>query len=267
MPDDLAFDRVAEAARLWGLEVRCCAETGSTNADAAAWAPGLSSAGGLVVAGHQTAGRGRLGRTWFSTPGACLLFSLVLRPSIEPALLGLVPLAAGVAACTAAGREGVGARLKWPNDLMVSGRKAGGILCETASVAEGAGTVGWVVVGVGINVNLPADELPPDLRATATSLSAEAGQPIDRGGLLASFLETFLPLLGGLETSGGAAILDAYRPLCETLGMAVRAVVSGETVTGTAVDVDASGGLVLDTGAILLSGEGVHLMPSEPGPP
>jgi BirA family biotin operon repressor/biotin-[acetyl-CoA-carboxylase] ligase len=277
---DLTYERVLEAARPWGLEVRYCAETGSTNAEAAAWAPLLGAGGapgaggaaswsapggGLVVANHQTAGRGRLDRTWFSTPGTCLLFSLVVHPAVDPSLLGLVPLAAGVAACRAARSEGIDARLKWPNDLIAGGRKAGGILCETAwraGAAGGAGpagSAGWLVVGVGLNVNLETDDLPAELRGTATSLSAEAGRPLDRSGLLSSFLAAFLPLLGTLETSGGSAVLDAYRPLCDTVGAEVRADVSGLAVTGVATDIDASGALVLDTGALLRSGDVVHL--------
>ena len=265
--DDLTYERAVEVARPWGLEVRYCAETGSTNADAAAWAP-LLTAGGLVVAGHQTAGRGRLERSWFSVPGASLLFSLVVRPAVGPSLLGLVPLAAGVALCLAARTEGVAARLKWPNDLVVEGRKAGGILCETAwraGATAGAGPIGsagWIVVGVGVNVNLAPDDLPPDLRARATSLSSEAGRAIDRAELLSSFLETFVPLLRTLEVAGGSPILDAYLPLCDTVGAEIRADVSGLTVTGVVKDIDPSGALVLDSGTVLSAGDVVHVTPS-----
>jgi BirA family transcriptional regulator, biotin operon repressor / biotin---[acetyl-CoA-carboxylase] ligase len=318
--DDLTYERAVEVARPWGLEVRYCAETGSTNADAAAWAPLLATmtapgapwssapgsrkgpgspegpgarhgrapvavsldapapprrpiVGGLVVAGHQTAGRGRMDRSWFSVPGASLLFSLVVHPALGPSLLGLVPLAAGVALCRAARGEGVAARLKWPNDLVVEGRKAGGILCETAwraGATAGAGPIGsagWLVVGVGVNVNLPPDELPEDLRATATSLSTEAGRTIDRAGLLSSFLEGFLPLLQTLEVTGASPVLDAYLPLCDTVGMAVRADVAGFKIMGVATDIDPSGALVLDTGAVLTAGDIVHLVPSLPTSP
>lgn len=291
--DDLTYERALEVARPWGLEVRYCAETGSTNADAAAWAPLLAAAtpptapagppgaagtagapeppaGGLVVAGHQTTGRGRMDRSWFSIPGASLLFSLVVRPALDPSLLGLVPLAAGVALCRAARSEGVAGRLKWPNDLIVGGRKAGGILCETAwragatAGAGPAGSAGWLVVGVGVNVNLAPDDLPSDLRGTATSLSSEAGRTIDRAELLSSFLGAFLPLLRTLEIAGGPPILDAYLPLCDTVGAEIRADVSGLTVTGLATDVDPSGALVLDTGTVLTAGDVVHLTPSLP---
>jgi BirA family transcriptional regulator, biotin operon repressor / biotin---[acetyl-CoA-carboxylase] ligase len=316
--DDLTYERAVEVARPWGLEVRYCAETGSTNADAAAWAPLLATVtapgastppgpqkgpgrtgatgarhetgpatvsldtpppllrpvvGGLVVAGHQTAGRGRMDRSWFSVPGASLLFSLVVRPALDPSLLGLVPLAAGVALCRAARGEGVAARLKWPNDLVVEGRKAGGILCETAwraGATAGAGPIGsagWLVVGVGVNVNLPPDGLPEDLRAKATSLSTEAGRTIDRAVLLSSFLEGFLPLLQTLEVTGASPVLDAYLPLCDTVGMTVQADVAGFKLTGVVKDVDLSGALVLDTGAVLTAGDIVHLVPSLPTSP
>jgi BirA family biotin operon repressor/biotin-[acetyl-CoA-carboxylase] ligase len=270
MPDhesahaDLTPDCVRAAAAPWGLEVRHVAETGSTNADAAAWAPDAPAAGGLVVADHQTAGRGRLGRTWVDTPGACLLFSLLLPRPFDPTVLGLVPLAAGVALCRAAraearaaGAEGFDARLKWPNDLMVSGRKAAGILCESAT---GAGPARWIVVGVGVNVNGARSDLPPDLREAATSLGDEAGRQLGRCRLLASFLEAFLPLCDQLERGKPAAILGEYRALCETLGTRVSATTASGVREGTAVDVHASGALVLDSGDVLHAADVVHLL-------
>jgi BirA family transcriptional regulator, biotin operon repressor / biotin---[acetyl-CoA-carboxylase] ligase len=258
-PGDLDPARVARAAAPWGLASRFLAETGSTNADVAAWVPDLPPAGGLVVADRQTAGRGRLDRTWFSPPGDCLLFSMGLRHGFEPARLGLVPLAAGVAACSAARWAGTGARLKWPNDLMIGGRKAGGILCEAV---RSTGSAGWVVVGVGINVNVTAGDFPPELRETATSLLAESGRRVDRAILLERFLEAFLPLVGELGEEGGGALLERYRELCETLGTRIQATTGAGVLDATAVDVDRTGALVLDSGKVLHAADIVHLFGS-----
>jgi BirA family biotin operon repressor/biotin-[acetyl-CoA-carboxylase] ligase len=172
-----------------------------------------------------------------------------------------------VALCRAARTEGVATRLKWPNDLVVSGRKAGGILCETAwraGATAGAGPIGsagWIVVGVGVNVNLAPDDLPPDLWRSATSLSSEAGRTIDRAELLSSFLGAFLPLLRTLETEGASPILDAYLPLCDTIGAEIEADVSGLMVAGVVKDIDPSGALVLDSGTVLTAGDVVHVTP------
>lgn len=259
-PDDLDAARVARAAEAWGLAARFLPSTGSTNADATAWAPGLPpGGGGLVVADRQTAGRGRLDRGWFSPPGTCLLFSVVLRPGEGAGTPGLVPLAAGVAACDAARWAGAGARLKWPNDLMIGDRKAGGILCEAVRPAGGPLRV---VAGVGINVNLAAAAFPPELRGTATSLLEATGGPTDRAGLLERFLGAFLPLVAGLEEDGGRALLERYRPLCATLGSRIQAATGaggGAPGEATAVDVDRTGALVLDSGTVLHAADIVHL--------
>ena len=258
-PDDLDASRVARAAEPWGLAPRFLPTTGSTNADAAAWAPGLPPGGGLVVADRQTAGRGRLDRGWFSPPGTCLLFSVVLPHRQADATLGLVPLAAGVAACDAARWAGAAARLKWPNDLMIGDRKAGGILCEAVRPPGGPLRV---VAGVGINVNLPAAAFPPELGGTATSLLEATGRPVDRTALLEQFLGAFLPLVAGLEEDGGRTLLARYRPLCATLGSRIQAATGaggGRPVEATAVDVDGTGALVLDSGTVLHAADIVHL--------
>jgi BirA family biotin operon repressor/biotin-[acetyl-CoA-carboxylase] ligase len=256
-PDDLDAARVARAAQAWGLASRYVPATGSTNADAAAWAPGVPPGGGLVVADAQSAGRGRLDRGWFSPPGTCLLFSVVLPRGQGAAALGLVPLAAGLAACDAARWAGAAARLKWPNDLMLGDRKAGGILCEAVRTDGGALRV---VVGVGINVNVP--KFPPELAGTATSLLEATGAPTDRGALLEQFLGAFLPLVAELEGDGGRALLARYRSVCATIGCRIRAATGaggGARVEATAVDVDATGALVLDSGTVLHAADVVHL--------
>ena len=188
------------------------------------------AAEGLVaVADHQTAGRGRLGRTWVAPPGASLLLSVLLRPELPADRLHLTTAAVGLAAMDACRSvAGVSAELKWPNDLMVGGRKLAGVLAESRLPV--------VVVGIGINVNWP-DELPEELVAIATSLNREAGRPVDRDALLSA-------LLDGIDTEW-ADVADRYASSVATVGRQVRVDLPGETVMGRALRVTPAGHLVL----------------------
>ena len=234
-------DSLERAVRAAGIDARPVwfDEVGSTNDEARRLALEGAPAWTVVATGHQTAGRGRLGRSWADVPGRSLLCSVILRPRLEPAELGLVSLAAAVAMIDAAGLPGLGA--KWPNDLVIRDRKCGGILAE----AEVQGwTVGNVVVGAGVNVSAGSQRLPAEIEAAATSLRAE-GASIDLGGLLSGFLTS---LRSRVESSGfPRAVVDAYRPRCRTLGRIVRAVrASGNAVEGRAVDVDDLGNLLVE---------------------
>jgi BirA family biotin operon repressor/biotin-[acetyl-CoA-carboxylase] ligase len=231
------------------------ASTGSTNADllarAEAAGPGDgdlvadAAEGAVLVAEEQTAGRGRLGRSWSSTPGASLTFSVLLRPAPVPAgRRGWLPLLAGVAVASAVRSvAGVSAVLKWPNDVLVGDRKLAGILAEQSPDGRA------VVIGVGLNVATPAAELPVSPAGLpATSLLAE-GAVVSREALL-------LEILGQLETGYAAfradpdpvrsGLLGAYRALCATLGQAVRVELpAGRVLTGEARDIDPDGRLLI----------------------
>jgi BirA family transcriptional regulator, biotin operon repressor / biotin---[acetyl-CoA-carboxylase] ligase len=169
--------------------VRYLKETGSTNSDALDWAAEGAPEGALVVAEYQTAGRGRWGRSWESARGRALLFSLVLRPG--PEAVGLLTTLAGVACASGIrGVTGLDAGLKWPNDVILRGRKVAGILVETR-VAGSAVTA--AVVGVGVNVSSRADDFSPEVAETATSVEVElaaAGrsEAPERVALLAAIL-------------------------------------------------------------------------------
>ena len=136
----------------------------------------------VVLADTQTGGRGREGRTWVSPCGG-LYLSVLLRPRLEK--VGLLPLAAGVAVAEAAGEMGVRAELKWPNDVLVSGRKLAGILSEAAS---GPGGVEWVALGIGVNVSQDPASLPPELRADVTSLALEGARDVTVRAVAAAVL-------------------------------------------------------------------------------
>jgi BirA family transcriptional regulator, biotin operon repressor / biotin---[acetyl-CoA-carboxylase] ligase len=219
--------------------------TGSTNLDAR----GLAEAGApewtVVVAGHQTAGRGRLGRRWDSAPGKALLVSVVLRPPLGPedaSVISLLVAAEMSAACRRV--AGVEVTSEWPNDLVAGKRKVGGILTEAAVVE---GKVEHVVIGVGVNVSMATEDFPDEIREIASSLQIEGGSA-DAAGLLEAFLVGFRNEYRPDAARFRRSVVERYRTVCTTLGRRVRATVTdGTLVEGTAVDLDDRGGLVVET--------------------
>ncbi len=260
--------------------LRVLPEIGSTNTALLAAAADGAPHGSVVVAEAQTAGKGRLGRAWVAPPRSGLFVSILLRPEPPPSRWGWLPLLAGVAARSAVARAAeLDVSLKWPNDLILPGatdgdgdgdadsgygadRKLGGILAEQGG---GTGSEPYVVVGIGINVTLRADELPAP---HATSLALAGAAVTDRDTLLRMLLRIFgswyadwTAADGDAERSGLAA---AYRAACATLGRRVRAELpGGNTVSGEATGLDADGRLVVRTadGASTPIGAGdiVHL--------
>ncbi|MFF7728271.1 biotin--[acetyl-CoA-carboxylase] ligase [Streptomyces sp. NPDC008001] len=229
---------------LW-TSVEVVARTGSTNTD-------LVTAGGpegaVLVAEEQSAGRGRLDRTWSAPPRSGLFFSVLLRPGpgVPAERWGWLPLLAGVATASALSRAAVvDTALKWPNDVLVTvggeERKTGGILAERAGDA--------VVVGIGLNVSLRADELPVP---TAGSLALAGAQVLDRDPLLRAVLRSLEEWYGRWRDAGGdpaeSRLQEAYAAGCATLGRHVRAELpGGRELVGEAVAVDGDGRLVLAT--------------------
>ena len=224
-----------------GVAVEVVAQTGSTNADLLARA-GTLAAPLLLVAEHQSAGRGRAGRSWLSSPEGSLTFSLAWRFDGGPqALLGL-PLAVGVALADTLGTLGQQVHLKWPNDVLKDGDKLAGILIETQS-APGGGT--WTVIGIGLNLLMP-DEMEAQLGRSA------AGMPwlarMDRDALMAALLDGLADCLREFTARGFAAFSARWN---------LRHAWQGETVVlldggvvrheGRAAGVDDSGRLLLDT--------------------
>ncbi|MCX5429427.1 biotin--[acetyl-CoA-carboxylase] ligase [Streptomyces sp. NBC_00257] len=237
--------------------------TGSTNSDLARRAAAGLDEGTVLIAEEQTAGRGRLDRTWTAPARSGLFFSVYLKPGDVPAeRWGWLPLLTGVAAATGLARSaGVDTALKWPNDLLVTvegaERKAGGILAERA----GDG----VVVGMGVNVSLRTDELPTP---TAASLALAGAVSTDRETLLRGVLRSLGHWYGQWRAADGDAaasgLQEAYAAGCATLGRTVRAQLPGDrTLTGEAVAIDGDGRLVLSTGNGLQepvsAGDIVHL--------
>ena len=203
--------------RRFGRAARGFERIGSTNAEAAAWAASGAPEGALVAAEYQSAGRGRLGRTWAAAPGLNLTQSLVLRPALRAGALGLLPLAAGLAVAEAAEQvAGVPARVKWPNDVLISGRKTCGLLAET--VHDGARPAA-VVLGIGLNVNQQA--FPPELADRATSVALEAGRPVDRAALLAALLATLETRYDALHAGGADTLIRQFERRMDGMGREV----------------------------------------------
>ncbi|MEC3996654.1 biotin--[acetyl-CoA-carboxylase] ligase [Actinacidiphila sp. DG2A-62] len=247
--------------------------TGSTNADLAARAARGAPEGAVLVAEEQTAGRGRLDRRWTAPARSGLFFSVLLRPGAAAAdgaapvpaeRWGWLPLLAGVAVATALSRVGgVDTALKWPNDLLVTvdggERKAGGILAERSGADA-------VVVGIGVNVSLRADELPVP---TAASLALAGAAGTDRDPLLRAVLRSFADWYGAWRAADGdpaaSRLQQTYAAGCATLGREVRAELpGGAELVGTAVAVDGDGRIVVapSDGAAeraLASGDIIHL--------
>jgi BirA family biotin operon repressor/biotin-[acetyl-CoA-carboxylase] ligase len=242
---DQGWVRGALPAFFMPLEV--AARLPSTMERAAELAAGGAPEGATVLAEEQTAGRGRLGRTWVATPGSSLLLSVVLRPPLPREAVWLTVATAGVALAGAveAVAPGPPVGLKWPNDLELGGRKAAGLLAEAHLQGQ---RLDWVVLGLGVNVAQRRQDLPPELADRATSVALAVGAPVDRAALLAAWGERFVDGYRRLAGGEPGPVLAAYRRRLVTLGRRVRADrVGAEPVVGTAVDLTAVGGLVVQT--------------------
>ena len=249
------------------LQIRVVTETGSTNKDLLD--AGLAGApeGQVLVTGHQTAGRGRQGRTWHDDPGSSLLCSVLLRP--DPSWASLIPLATGLAVVEGVeAASGVRAELKWPNDVLVTKvgsadamqgeRKLCGILAEAAGSADAL----VVVVGFGLNLRWRG-ELPAEVSARSIDLASLSDRPIDRLDVLAPILVALEGRIAQLEVGGSTDLLNDYRSRCLSIGRRVRFDTPRGELTGVVTGIDASGGLVLETGDgvshVLTAGEAHHL--------
>jgi len=197
--------------------------------------------GTVVVAEGQTAGRGRLGRQWHSPPGVGLYISLLLRPNLPLVDLPKITLTAGVAVVRAIQRTtGVLTGIKWPNDIMLAGKKVGGILSEMSMDQENSS---FVVVGLGLNVNNP--EMTGALAGVATSLAQETGRYFSRARLAQGWLEELEGLYTCLLTQGFAEILNEWRKLAVTLGRWVIVRQGSQEIQGLALEVAPDGALVV----------------------
>jgi len=196
--------------------------------------------GALALADHQAKGRGRFDRRWCDRPGHSLLFSVLLEARRAPLLWPLLTLGAAVSVCRVLEREGIAeARIRWPNDIVVGGRKVCGILTEKSPVPQ------LLILGVGLNVHQRVGDFPPGLRSSAGSLRTAHDRRWRREQLLVAFLADFETIYGQWREEQDAAILRECRRRMSTLGRPVYFHSHGRRVEGIAMDLDDDGSLVL----------------------
>ncbi|MFH1312018.1 MAG: biotin--[acetyl-CoA-carboxylase] ligase [Candidatus Eisenbacteria bacterium] len=235
--------RTALAGHVPGREVYTFGKITSTNDVATALARGGAAEGTLVVAEEQSRGRGRQGRQWHSPPGTGLWFSIVLRPVVEAADCPAISLAValGVSGMLRR-RHAVKAKIKWPNDIMVNGRKICGILTEGEFIGS---KVSFIVVGVGLNVLTEVEEFPPEIRDIATSLKLESPGVTGRTRVLADLLESIEREYSRFCTGGFEEIRQEILEHSFLVGRLIRVVTGGGEVEGIAHDIDEVGALIV----------------------
>ena len=240
---------------LW-TRLHVASSTSSTNADAATAAAAGAPDGSVFTAEVQTAGRGRLDRTWQAPPGSGIAVSVLVRPdAVPPARWAWLPLLCGLAVDAALHDLGVDTAVKWPNDVLVQDRKIAGILLERVQTPTGPAAV----IGIGINVSMTQAELPVP---TATSLALEGATSVDRTVVLRAVLRALESLYRAWVATEGdpaAGIRDSYVRRCATIGSSVRvSMPDGNDLVGTAGTVDEHGRLVVD-GVPVSAGDVTHV--------
>ncbi len=240
MQDRLTTDR-------FGRALRSFEEVGSTNERAATWAKAGAPEGAVVLTEYQNTGRGRHGRVWAAAKGQNLLFSVVLRPQLSPDRLSLLTIAAGVAVAETLDPfvSPHRAALKWPNDVLLEGRKTCGMLLESSLTAPNHDTV--VVLGVGLNVN--QTDFPDALADTATSLRLTTGRPVPRAELLSHLLAALEQRYDAVQTNGDAAVRRAFEERLASLQAPTTLHVpeTDRTLSGTVEGITKTGALRLRT--------------------
>jgi BirA family biotin operon repressor/biotin-[acetyl-CoA-carboxylase] ligase len=218
-------------------------EIESTNDAARRLAQQGAQEGTLVVAERQTQGKGRLGRLWVTPRGEALSFSFILRPQLLPQEAPRATLVSAVAVAQALrALTGLEVKIKWPNDLLIEGKKIVGILTEMNSEID---RINYLVVGIGINVNMDPDIFPPDFRDRATSLRAQLQQPVSRLAVLQRSLEELERCYESWKTGEFSELLREWRELSDTLGKTVRVNDLERVIEGLAEDIEEDGSLRL----------------------
>src|SRR5262245_22019120 len=241
---DLSFVRKDLGTQRLGTKFHYFQEIDSTNSRARDLAEQAIPEGEIVVAEYQTHGRGRLGRRWESPPMANLYFSAILRPKLSSEHAAQITLMAAVAVADAAASFIPQApTIKWPNDILVDGKKLAGILAEASCDAN---NVEYVILGVGINVNFPPDSMPVELRQRATSFMQLTGFPLEREIVLRRLIQDLDRCYGVLEISGFDALRPRWEARFNLAGRRVRVELDTEMIIGVARGIDRHGALVLE---------------------
>ncbi len=234
----------------------------STNTIAKKLADQGAADGTVVVAEEQTGGRGRLDRSFMSPFAQGLWFSVIIRPNFPPMEVSKMTLVAAVAITKVLRKMGlIHCGIKWPNDILVHGKKMVGILTELNASVE---KINYLVMGIGINTTLSKKSLSKELKKTVTSFAME-DVPVQRNQLLADILQQLEQYYIVAQEQGFAPILEEWKVLSCTLGQEVKVIASDKTFSGKAVDLDENGNLLVDTGTAIekvLAGD-VHIRPAD----
>jgi len=235
------------ATKRFGRKVYVFETIDSTNTCARALAGCWAAEGTVVFAEEQTAGKGRLGRLWQSAPGDNLTFTIILRPSLPPPSLNLLPLLTSVAVAEAIERFcGVSTECKWPNDLLIAGRKVAGILLESSFKQE---MVDYVVIGIGLNVN--QTQFPVEIERRATSLRLASGGPIDRPGLFREIMTTLEDRYDRLAIEGYDSIVPQWLRRSPMIGREIEVSQNGTVISGVVRGIGAEGALLLESAGMV----------------
>ncbi len=243
-PDSLLPEEIKSElnTRVLGTEIAYHREVTSTQTIAKSLAVQGAREGTVVVAETQSSGRGRIAREWVSPVGG-IYFSIILRPDIKPAEALQLPLIAGIAVARAIEKlTRLKPELKWPNDIIVNGRKAGGILTEMSAEVD---RLEWITIGIGVNANTPQESFPPEIEGAAISLKEASGKHIPRVKLLQHILTELESLYDTFSKSGFELIREQWKALSNTIGSEVTISSATEQLTGRAVDIDSDGALIV----------------------
>lgn len=242
-------DSIHGSPLIIGKEIHIFQEIDSTNIKGMELSNKGSPEGTIILAETQTMGKGRLGRSWISPEGNIYL-SVILRPNISPSRATLITLMAAVASASALKKAlNISASIKWPNDIIINGKKVGGILTEMNSEME---RINYIVLGIGINVNMNPSILPPDIRVAATTLKEIIGRDLMRIEILSALLKELEVWYKIFLGSGSGPVLDEWRKLSPGLGKRIKVTSLNRIIEGIAEGIDDYGRLLvrLDGGQV-----------------
>ena len=232
------------ASKRLGKSVHCFAKIPSTNLHAYRRAQEGAAEGEVFIAEMQTHGRGRMGRSWVSPPHVNLYLSVILRPKLQPDQAPQITLMAAVAVAeTVQSFLGFAPEIKWPNDILVKGKKLSGILAESSSEPN---RLFFVVLGIGVNLNYPREMMPEAIRESATSLMILTEKPVDRGVFARQLIQDLDRCYGELESQGFTAIRQRWESFFGLRGRRVRVEMPEQLIVGKAIGIDRDGALILE---------------------